>query len=100
MPANPPTDDDTGESSDTTTSDTPTVPVFYPVPEAAAERAVRRLQQYRDADPEELTFPGRDKKLRDYVLDEVRQESVIYVDGQPLEVWASEHADGVALDDV
>jgi hypothetical protein len=91
--------DAAGASSDTTT-DTPTVPVFYHVPEAAAERAVRRFRQYREADDEDLFDPSRESTLRDFVLDEIRQQPVTYVGGQPLAAWASEYADDIAPDEV
>ena len=96
MPQNDDTDD-TGAPSDTTS--TPTVPVFYHVPEAAAERAVRRFRQYREADDEDLFDPSRESTLRDFVLDEIRQQPVTYVGGQPLAAWADEHTD-IAPDEV
>jgi hypothetical protein len=98
MPQNDHTDD-RGASSDTTTSDTAAVPVFCHVPEAAAERAMRRFQQYREADLEDLTVPDQGGPLRDFVLDEIHQKSVTYVGGQPLEQWVDEHADDITPDE-
>jgi len=97
MPQNDHTDA-AGAPSDTTS--TPTVPVFYHVPEAAAQRAVRRFRQYREADDEDLFDPSRESTLRDFVLDEIRQQPVTYVGGQPLEQWADEHADDIEPDEV
>ncbi len=61
---------------------------------------MRRFRQYREANPEDLTFPDQESTLRDFVLDEIHQNSVTYVGGQPLEQWADEHAGDIALNEV
>lgn len=67
------------------------MPSEYYVLGVATERAVRRFRQYREADPEDLTFPDQESTLRDFVLNEIHQKSVTYVGGQPLDQFSLEH---------
>lgn len=62
----------------------PTVPVFYDVPKAAVDRAIERFNYRREA----AATPERGVDLEAYIYDEIPEQPVIWVDGEPLGEYA------------
>jgi restriction endonuclease Mrr len=68
--------------------DRPTVPVFYHIPPEAAERAIerfRRAQANADRD--------REVTIEEYLYEEIDEQPVMYVGGEPLDEYASDRVD-------
>lgn len=64
----------------------PTVPIVYPLPAAAADRAIDRFKHKLEYD----NAPTRQAHLKDYIYDVIEEDHIFYVDGEPLAEYASE----------
>jgi len=71
----------------------PTVPVFYHIPEDVAERALarfqRRVERVRQGDVDDGS-PHAAATFHDYLYDEIAEQPVIYIEGEPLGEYASD----------
>jgi hypothetical protein len=72
----------------------PAVPVFYHVPQGAVDRAIRRFQHRRENNP----TPERRTYLAEYIYDEIDEQPVIYVDGEPLGEYASGRVESLVIE--
>lgn len=71
------------------------VPVFYNVPPAVADRAIQRFERRREAADGAATTGAH---LKDYIYDEIEEQSVIYVGGEPLADYAAGRVDELVID--
>jgi hypothetical protein len=67
-------------------ADKPAAPVFYDIPEAAADRAIARVRQRREND----SSTERRYALAEYVYEEIREKHLFFVGDVPLAEYASE----------
>lgn len=72
--------------------DKPSVPVFYQVPPAAANRAIEKFKRRRQRieDGETGQYLDQRARLSEYIFDEIHQETVIWVGGETLAEYASQ----------
>ena len=81
--------------------DRPAVPVFYPVPEAVADRAITRFNSAVDAaDAGDFSerFADATRTLEEYIYDEIDPVPVIYVGGEALGDYAADRVDALEVD--
>jgi len=80
------TDKRPGEGPYAVPEDTkPSIPVFYHIPGAVADRAIERFQTRRESAP----APQHRTHLADYIHDEIDEWPVMYVGGAPLSEYAA-----------
>lgn len=91
MPTPPTTDDSIDEPP---TDEKPTVPVFYHIPQAAADRAIERFKHRREYDK----APARTKWLAEYIYDEIEEKHVFWVEDEPLDDYAESRVESTTIE--
>lgn len=69
----------------------PRVPVFYPIPPEAGDRAIDRFKRRVEAEQAgDIPDGWRGSSLIDYLTDEIESQHIFYIDGEPYAEYASE----------